>query len=123
MVTRDATSEVLSSGLIREEIPKLKKRLRSYYFKRITVKGGDMVWVRTELLPSDMLGRSYYLSKGFRLDPPEGTEWAKARPPKLDDPEKVTLRNQVADLEAQLRARNSDPIDDIFGTEGQAKGG
>ena len=58
------------------QIPNLKRRQRAYYYRRITVQGGEMVWVRTELLPSDMEGQAYYRAKGFRLEPPEGTEFA-----------------------------------------------
>ena len=122
MVTNDSQPQVLSSGIEVEPF-KGKRRKRSYYYKRITVKGGDMVWVRTELLPSDREGMMYYLDKGFRLDPPEGTEWAKLLPPKPEDPEKVFMRERIAELEAQVKAAQTDPIAEMFGTEGQAKGG
>lgn len=120
MATDDVKPQVLSSGI--EVGPfKGKRRKRSHYFKRITVKGGDMIWVRTELLPSDREGMMYYLDKGFRLDPPEGTEWAKDLPPKPEDPEKVSLREKIAVLEAQLLAAKTDPMAEMFGKEGQVQ--
>lgn len=60
-------------------MPKLKRRERAYYYRRVTVKGGDMIWVRTGLLPSDAEGREYYLSKGFRLTPPSENEFEEPK--------------------------------------------
>lgn len=126
MVTSDTKAEVLPSGVIIEP-HKAKRRQRSYYFKRITVTGGNMVWVRTEMLPSDPEGRMYYMSKGFRLDPPQGTEWAKDQPPASDDPEKAALRREVEALKAQLKAKpkrsHHKRRQKATGTEGQAEGG
>jgi hypothetical protein len=50
-------------------------REKGYYYRQITVKGGEMVWVKTCLLPFDAEGQKYYLSKGFRLQPPPGVEF------------------------------------------------
>lgn len=81
-----------------------KKRERSHYIRPVTHSDGDKRWVtwdRTGLLPSDMAGRAYYESKGFKLDPPQGTEGAK-----VDDAEKTQLKAQVAELQAKLAVQN-----------------
>ena len=101
MVTNNSTTEVS-----RTIISLNKSRQRSYYYKRITVKGGEMVWVRTELLPSDLLSKHYYTSKGFRTDPPQGTEWAKELPPAPEDTEKQKLYEEVAQLKKQLEEKS-----------------
>ncbi len=98
MVTTDSKTEVLSSGLELQHVG--KRRERAHYYRRVTVKGGEMVWVRTELLPSDITGRAYYLAKGFRLDPPTGTEWAKERVAEPDETAK--LQAQIAALQAEV---------------------
>ncbi len=104
MVTRDSTTEVLPSGLMTEKIPNLKRRQRSKYYRRITVMGGEMVWVQTELLPSDVEGRAYYEAKGFRLTPPEGTEFAHNKSPVEENKDGVirTLQDEIASLKAKL---------------------
>ncbi len=93
----NTTGEVLPSGLIIEPVKDMKRRLRSIYYRRITVKGGDMIWVKTGLLPSDPMGRLYYESKGFRLTPPEGTEFAPASEPKTED-------KAIAEKDATIQA-------------------
>ncbi len=97
MVTNNSTTEVSQTFVSLN-----KSRQRSYYYKRITVKGGDMLWMRTEKLPSDLLSREYYKTKGFRLDPPQGTEWAKDLPPTPEDIERQKLYEEVAQLKKQL---------------------
>ncbi len=96
-------SEVLQSGLIMESPAGMKKRQRSIYWKKVTVKGGDMIWMQTMPLPSDIQGQAYYLSKGFRLKPPDETEPA----PEVDKDEQI--RNQIGEiarLTAQLAEAN-----------------
>ena len=103
MVTTGSTTEVLQSGLLKEPIENLKKRLKGYYYKRITVKGGEMRWVRTELLPYDVQSKAYYCSKGFRTDPPQGTEWAKPEV-KVEDGNDA-LYAEIAMLRAKLKSQ------------------
>ncbi len=79
-----------------------------------------MVWTQTELLPSDMEGRAYYTAKGFRLDPPEGTEFAlnntanikkendslKQEKERLEaEAERNMLYAEIADLKARLEEK------------------
>ena len=47
------------------------RRERSVYYRPITQVDGTVVWAKTELLPSDAIGKEQYLSKGFTLSPPE----------------------------------------------------
>ncbi len=106
MDTSDSKSEVLQSGLLKEQLPNLKKRLKAYYYKRVTVTGGDMKWMRTELLPADPSMKMYYLSKGFRLDPPQGTEWARNAPQVVDEHADTTeLYAEIAALKAKLKTQ------------------
>ena len=100
------TSEVLPTGLLMEKVPDLKRRQRSIYYRRITVKGGDMIWIQTGLLPSDPLGRLYYESKGFRLTPPGGTEFAPSSPEQKpeDKSEKDRQINALLEEVRLLRA-------------------
>jgi hypothetical protein len=107
LVTSDSTTEVLSSGLQVEPVNKMKRRLRSIYYRRITVKGGEMIWVKTGLLPSDTVGKEYYLSKGFRLTPPEGTEFAEPTTKTIQaldekDSQIKSLSEQVTQLANQV---------------------
>jgi hypothetical protein len=51
-----------------------KRRQRAIYFRPVVGPNGAQVWVPTDLLPSDTLGREQYLTKGFRLTQPAETE-------------------------------------------------
>ncbi len=104
MVTQNSTTEVSQGKTI---ISLNKSRQRSYYYKRITLEGGNMIWVRTALLPSDLYSRHYYTSKGFRTDPPQGTEWAKDLPPTPENIERQKLYEEVAQLKKQLEEKSN----------------
>ena len=56
-----------------EAIPDLKRRQRAVYFREIPAKDGQKLWRPTLPLPSDPMGKEQYLTKGFRLTPPETT--------------------------------------------------
>ncbi len=95
-----ATAEVSPEGIGFKPLPKLQRRERAYYYRRITVQGGDMVWVRTGLLPSDSQGREYYLTKGFRLTPPGENEFVE-----LATAEAVSEKQKEVDrLEEEVKA-------------------
>ena len=83
-----------------EEIPNLKKRQRSIYYRPVK-KDGSVQWLETKLLPSDAQGRELYLSKGFRLSPP--TEVI----PEQIDQEKEVLLAENADLRNKLKMANA----------------
>lgn len=103
MVTNNSTTEVSQGKTI---ISLNKSRQRSYYYKQVTVRGGHMEWMRTALLPSDLYSKHYYTSKGFRTDPPQGTEWAKDLPPTPEEIEKQKLYEEVAQLKKQLEEKS-----------------
>jgi len=77
---------------IMERLPNMKKRERSIYYREI-----NGVWMQTGLLPSDMQGRETYLSKGFRLSPPDNVEFT----PVESDKEKDQLLAKLAEIEAK----------------------
>ncbi len=104
------TPEEMNRGVIR---PGGKRRERATYYRQIPTKNGEIVWVMTSLLPSDPLGKQQYLAKGFRLTPPEGTEFAAINVDQeklektLDDKTQVIndLLDEVAKLKAELEAK------------------
>jgi len=62
-----------------------------------------MVWVKTGLLPSDSLGKEYYLSKGFRLTPPEGVDFNEpAQNVSAEVSALATLREENTRLRKQI---------------------
>jgi len=87
------------------------------YYKRITVSDGEMLWVRTELLPSDPESMRNYLRKGFRTSPPEGSEWdlnKTAREAKAAQ-EKIEMEAKVrAEVESKLEAENTQKFEALF---------
>ncbi len=90
-----------------------KRRERAPYYRQIPSKNGEMVWVQTSPLPSDPLGKQQYLAKGFRLAPPEGTEFATINVDQgkleksLDDKTQIIndLLDEVAKLKTELETK------------------
>ena len=57
-----------------EQVPNLKKRQTTRYWRPFKDEEGNIFWMQTLPLPSDASGRELYLSKGFRLSPPKTGE-------------------------------------------------
>jgi hypothetical protein len=118
-------SEVLSSGLVMEPV-KGKRRERACYYRRITVIGGEMIWVRTGLLPSDAVGREYYLTKGFRLSPPEGWDTGQQAviAPVSDEKDTViqSLLNKITELNERLDKSKENVPPAVSAKPGKGKG-
>ncbi len=89
------TTSTLPSGLRIQTIG--KRRQRIHYYRQWVLPDGTKEWGQTALLPSDTEGKAYYLAKGFRLDPPEGTEFSLT-----NTAEKIRKENEALKAEAEI---------------------
>ena len=86
-----------------EQVPNLKKRQTSIYWRPHVTPDGETIWIETLPLPSDLQGRETYLAKGFRLSPPQD----EVPPLVVVDEEKERLYAEVASLHQQLEEAKS----------------